>query len=110
MKQYTNSEQTAKLILIGMPKPFGTTEHQELVNKVWVTVSETYGDYTIGQLLSFLPASATQRIRRAATKRKWIVEVEVLGKDGKRYICYHYKELIDALYVMIVRLKEVGVI
>lgn len=110
MKQYTTSEQTVKLILIGMPKPYGTTEHQELVNKVWVTVSETHGDYTIGQLLSFLPASASQRIRYIATKRAWIVDVDVLGKDGKCYRGVYYAELIDALYDMIVKLKGEGVI
>lgn len=106
MKQHTTPEQTAKLILMGMPKPYGTTEHQELVNNVWVTVSETHGDYTIGQLLSFLPASASQRIRYVATKRAWIVDVDVLGKDGKCYRGVYYAELIDALYNMIVKLKE----
>lgn len=110
MKQYTTPEQTAKLILIGMPKPYGTTEHQELVNKVWVTVSETHGDYTIGQLLSFLPALASQHVRYVATKRAWIVDVDVLGKDGRCYRgCYH-RELIEALYVTIIKLKEEGVI
>lgn len=110
MRQYTTPEQTAKLILIGMPKPYGTTEHQELVNKVWVTVSEMHGDYTIGQLLSFLPVSASQRVRYVATKRAWIVDADVLGKDGRCYRgCYH-REFVDALYRMIVKLKEVGVI
>lgn len=110
MKQHTNSEQTAKLILIGIPKPWGTTEHQELVNKVWVTVSETHGDYTIGQLLSFLPASASQRIRYVATKRAWIVDVDMLGKQGKCYRGIYYAELIDALYAMILQLNEERVI
>lgn len=110
MKQYTTPEQSAKLILMGMPKPHGTTEHQELVNKVWVTVSETHGDYTIGQLLSFLPASASQRIRYVATKRAWIVDVDVLGKDGKCYRGVYYAELVDALYDMCIQLKAEGVI
>lgn len=110
MKQYTTPEQTAKLILMGMPKPYGTTQHQELVNKVWVTVSETHGDYTIGQLLSFLPASASQRIRYVATKRAWIVDVDVLGKDGKCYRGVYYAELIDALFAKIVILREERVI
>lgn len=110
MKQYTTPKQTAKLILIGIPKPWGTTEHQELVNKVWVTVSETHGDYTIGQLLSFLPASASQRIRYVATKRAWIVDVDMLGKQGKCYRGIYYAELIDALYAMILQLNEERVI
>jgi hypothetical protein len=110
MKLYTSESQTVKLILIGMPKPHGTTEHQELVNKGWITVSETHGDYTIGQLLSFLPASASQRIRYVATKRAWIVDVDVLGKDGKCYRGVYYAEFIDALYDMVIKLKEEGVI
>lgn len=110
MKQYTTPGQTAKLILMGMPKPYGTTEHQELVNKVWVTVSETHGDYTIGQLLSFLPASASPRIRYVATKRAWIVDVDVLGKDGKCYRGVYCAEFIDALFNLIIKLKEEGVI
>lgn len=110
MKQYTTTEQTAKLILIGMPKPNDSTEHQEVVNNVWVTVSVTHGDYTIGQLLSFLPASASQRIRYVATKRAWIIDVDVLGKDGKCHRGVYYAELVDALYNMIFKLKEEGVI
>lgn len=110
MKQYTNGQQTAKLIELGLPKPYGTIEHQELVDKVWVTVSETHGDYTIGQLLSFLPASASQRIRYVATKRAWIVDVDVLGKDGKCYRGVYYAELVDALFYVIVKLKEEGAI
>ena len=110
MKQYTTPEQTAKLILIGMPKPYGTIEHQELINKVWVTVSETTGNYTIAQLLSFLPASASLRIRYVATKRAWIVDVDVLGKQGKCHRGVYHTEFIYALYDMIVKLKEKGVI
>lgn len=110
MRQYTTPEQTAKLILMGMRKPYGTTEHQELVNKVWVTVSETHGDYSIGQLLSFLPESASLRIRYVATKRAWIVDVDVLGKQGKCYRGVYYAEFIDALYNAIVKLKEEGML
>lgn len=106
MKQYTTPEQTARLVELGLPRPYGTTEHQELVNKVWVTVSETHGNYTIGQLLSFLPASASQRIRYVATKRAWIVDIDMLGKQGKCYRGTYYAELIDALYDMIIKLKR----
>lgn len=114
MKQYTTPEQTAKLILMGMPKPYGTIEHQELVDKVWTTVSETHGDYTIGQLLDFLPCTATQSIRYVATKRAWTITVDVLGKSSDpKAICYigsYRPSLVDALYDMIVRLKGEGVI
>lgn len=114
MKQYTTPEQTAKLILMGFPKPYGTITRQELVDKVWVTVSETHGDYTIGQLLDFLPTSATQHIHYVATKKAWTITVDVLGKSNnpqaRCYISPYYPRLIDALYDMVVKLKEKGVI
>lgn len=114
MKQYTTPEQTAKLIMLGFPKPYGTIEHQELVDKIWVTISETHGDYTIGQLLDFLPTSATQNIRYVATKRAWTISVDVLGRSNdsraRCYISPYYPLLINALYDMCVKLKAEGVI
>lgn len=114
MRQYTTPEQTAKLILMGFPNPYGTTEHQELVNGIWVTVSETHGDYTIGQLLDFLPTTATHHIRYVATKKAWTITVDVLGKSNKPsarcYISPYYPHLIDMLYEMVVKLKETAVI
>lgn len=110
MKQYLSSEQTAKLILLGMPKPYGSIQHQELVNKVWITVSESHGDYQIGQLLSFLPKTASQRIRYVATKQAWIIDVDVLGKQGRCHRGPYHKEFIDALFAMVVKLKVEGVI
>lgn len=112
MKLCTTPKQTVKLILIGMPKPYGTVEHQQLVDKKWVTVSESHGEYPIEQLLSFLPETASKRIRYVATKRAWVVDVDVLGKSGcaKCYRGAYYAELVDALYEMIVKLKEEGAI
>lgn len=57
--------------------------------------------------------SAIQGIRRSeSTKRAWIVDVDVLGKSGvgKCYRGTYHPRLIDALYDMIVKLKEEGVI
>lgn len=112
MKQYTTVKQTAKLIELGMPKPYGTVEHQQLVDKKWVTVSESHGEYSIGQLLSFLPENSTKRIRYVATKRAWVVDVDVLGKSdcSNYYRGVYHAELVDALYNMIVKLKAEGVI
>ena len=73
MRQETRIEQTCKLILLGFPKPYGTEEHQQLTEDGWVTISETAGNYTIGQLLDFLPATATQHIRYVATKKAWTI-------------------------------------
>lgn len=114
MRQETRIEQTCKLILMGFPKPYGTEEHQELTEDGWVTISETAGNYTIGQLLDFLPTTATHHIRYVATKKAWTLSVDVLGKskDAKArcYIGSYYPHLIDALYQMVVTLKENGVI
>lgn len=112
MKQYTTPDQTAKLILIGMPKPYGTVEHQQLVDKKLVTVSESRVEYSIERLLSFLPETASKRIRYVATKRAWVVDVDVLGKSGcaKCYRGAYHAELVDALFDMILKLQEEEVI
>lgn len=114
MRQETRIEQTCKLILMGFPKPYGTEEHQQLTEDGWVTISETTGNYTIGQLLDFLPTTATQHICYVATKKAWTLSVDVLGKSKYAQArCYkgsYCPHLIDALYDMCVKLKEKGVI
>lgn len=106
MKQYTTPEQTAKLIELGFEKPKMAAPALK-----WVDGEPTFEpQYTIGELIEILPESASQRLRYVATKRAWIVDVDVLGKDGKCHRGIYYAELIDALYNMVVKLKEEGVI
>lgn len=109
MKQYTTPEQTAKLIELGfVPKVE--------IKEVQVVHSEIHVDhdchFAIGDLIEMLPKSASQRLRYVATKRAWIVDVDVLGKSGvgKCYRGIYHPRLIDALYEMIVKLKKEGVI
>ncbi|MBO7281043.1 MAG: hypothetical protein J6V00_07770 [Bacteroidaceae bacterium] len=102
MKMYTNSKQTAKLIELGFEP--STRVPFEVAN------DELGYTYSIGELIEMLPENVSQRIRYVATKRAWVVDADVLGKDGRCYRgCYH-RELIEALYVTIIKLKEEGVI
>jgi hypothetical protein len=108
MKQYTNSEQTAKLIELGFEKPR---------IDAGVTKWEGYepictGSYTLGELIEMLP-----KIYPKITT-PYCFEI---GFDTNNYIVrYTYDngyievtsavELVDALYDMMVKLKEEGVI
>lgn len=108
MKQYLNSEQTAKLIELGFEKPKMAAPALK-----WVDGVPTFEpQYTIGELIEMLPKNSSKSIRYVATKRTWVVDVDVLGKSrcAKCYRGAYHAELIDALYDMIVKLKEVGVI
>ena len=106
MKQFTSIEQTAKLIELGFERPKMAAPALK-----WVDGEPTFEpQYTIGELIEMLPENMSQRIRYVATKRAWIVDADVLGKDGRCYRgCYH-RELVEALYVTIIKLKEEGVV
>ena len=121
MKQCTLNDQTAKLIELGFEKPksIGGYEPTFHVNYEGIEVSEViigadknapiYA-YSIGELIELLPENSSKRIRYVATKRAWIVDVDVLGKSGVGE-CYrgaYHPRLIDALYDMVVKLKEEG--
>lgn len=105
MRQCTTPEQTARLIELGFEKPRVFAWYVKAIRKEVVCK-----EYSIGELIAMLPESASQRLRYVATKRAWIVDVDVLGKQGRCHRGAYYKELIDALYAMILKLKEAGVI
>lgn len=87
MKQYTTREQTAKLIARGFKKP-----------------KDDKG-YTIGELIEMLPefSSIYDLTDMHTMKRSWYVgHVSTLNVSAD--------ELVDALYTMIIKLKEKGVI
>lgn len=101
MRQYTNESQTAKLIELGLEKPR---------IDAGVTKWEGYepictGSYTIGELIEMLPEfSCIYDLTNVHTmKRCWYVgHVSTLNVSAD--------ELVDALYDMIIKLKEEGVI
>lgn len=96
MKMYTNSEQTAKLIGLGFERP-----------RLLYFGNKTIGDYayTIGELIEMLPeySSIYDLSNMHTMERCWYVgHISTLNVSAD--------ELIDALYDMILRLKEEGVI
>lgn len=105
MKMYTNSEQTAKLIELGFDKPtmknIPTPEGE--VNEEW---------YSIGELIEMLPIS----FENDNDDTSWL-EIEAGAAWSISYSSFGFidydcerTELIDALYDMVVKLKEEGVI
>ena len=107
MIQYTNEIQTAKLIELGLPKPKGLADAEPSSGK-WVREA-----YSIGELLSFLPENIAKENEMPSTLNisllngEWCVEyADFLGAD----FSFRRVELIDAIFDMIVKLKEKGVI
>lgn len=106
MKQYTNQEQTEKLIELGFPKPQHALpirqEGQALIHGL---------RYCIGELIEFLPLELQLE---SYMVRRTIVGNEVLYCD--EYIDWvelrfnQHKEIIDNLFDACVTLKEEGVI
>ena len=105
---YTNSNQTAKLIELRFEKPKKRIVKQRFDRSTssWIVVGEE-GDYSIGELLSFLPLTIqwTPRVIRGN-----VIEYSFETEGSELYYCNAHNELIDNLYDMILRLKEEGVI
>ena len=105
MKQYTSSTQTAKLIELGFEKPKGLAD-AEPSSGVWVRPA-----YSIGELIEMLPDEINNdtlpdRLGFYIDHNKmWTVDYSsVLGASYSTY----RTELIDALFDMVVKLKERG--
>lgn len=108
MKQYTTPDQTAKLIELGLPKPwYYSTDKYTIIHTGFEIIN-----YSIGELIGMLPISISHEdtlYDRVISKNEvcyysWIFEV-YFG-----LICDEEKELIDNLYNMIVYLKETSTI
>lgn len=102
MKQYTTPEQTTKLIELGFEKPKMAAPALK-----WVDGEPTFEpQYTIGELIEILPTIVDDF-------SLWIGRDE---RSNQWFVKYHPRtlvadeELIDALYDMIVKLKEKRVI
>ena len=111
IKLYTTIEQTAKLVDLGFERP--TIAAPSLK---WVDGEPTFEpQYTIGELIEMLPRVYTKceivyvlNIEAWDNQKGWDVQYF----DGIDTIAHYTpaNELIDALWVMIVKLKEEGVI
>ena len=91
MRQYTTQEQTSKLIELGFEKPKSETEETLFTDNFYRPA------YSIGELIEML--NNQEKLTLVKLEHKW-------------YVNYHTKdvELIDALYEMILKLKEEGMI
>lgn len=118
MKQYLNSEQTAKLIELGFVRPKGLADAEPSSGK-WVREA-----YAIGELIQMLPKTIIHEIwwgEEKGMEGVWGLCIDTEATDygwdvtytrnSSAYLCRVGRtELIDALYDMIVKLKEEGVI
>ena len=96
MKQYTNSDQTAKLIELGVEQPKSIEVYRDghcvpFVEQRWV--------YSIGELIEMLGVYLSS-----------IRHIGIVYCVNAQGIERRSEELIDALYDMIIKLKEDGVI
>lgn len=107
MKQFTNAEQTAKLIELGLDTPRNFFESLAFADKSRCA-------YSIGELMEMLPMAIDKNKLEIWTPATW--DEWGISYGWHEYDEYHYllhsanKELIDALYDMILKLKEEGVI
>lgn len=113
MKQYTTPEQTAKLIELGVEKPKSEVEC-DLPKGDWrigqVGIRKTY---SIGELLSFLPNDFRDKNKNLHTLSIYTGElgmwkINYIGFESRIRTCEY--ELVDAIYDMLIKLKEEGVI
>ena len=110
MKMFTNNDQTAKLIDMGFEKPSSIASVEPIYGMGGISVAKAY---TIGELLSFLPENIAKENEMPSTLNisllngEWCVEYsDFLGAD----FSFRSVELIDAIFDMIVKLKEKEVI
>lgn len=98
MKQYTTPEQTAKLIELGFEKPKMAAPALK-----WVDGEPTFEpQYTIGELLSLLPDDGVADRRLEFDGFHWFVDWDSFDKIRQTM----GSELVDALYDMLVDIKE----
>lgn len=108
MKMYTNAEQTTKLIELGFERPSPSFYS---IGATWVKCE---GNYSIGELLSFLPRVISNKKFDYATINifhdtiNWVVGY-VDRNDIMRFITSDI-ELIDALCTLCRKIKAAGMI
>ena len=101
MKQYLSSEQTAKLIELGFEKPKSKVSFEVGNDELGYT-------YSIGELIEMMPREDRSGFRSMEYDGlEWVVNWD--NDDGKINQVVA-NELNDALYDMIIKLKEEGVI
>lgn len=101
MKQFTTPEQTAKLIELGFTEPKYPRYELDIANEQSPSLLnvKTLKDYTIGELIEIMGYDLYSIHYKGLA---WEVKSERVETSKS--------ELVDALYAMIVKLKEEGVI
>ena len=117
MKQYTSPEQTAKLIELGFEKPKNERWVLDVANESTPSIQNRVKrqDYSIGELIEMLP-----EVLAPSNNDDWEMPLSIstdsfmwtVEYDGGCFSPYEAasNELIDALYDMVIKLKEEGVI
>lgn len=125
MKQYTNTEQTSKLIELGFSRPKSISSIK-VTGDIITTADDLIGEpssvmggkhianYSIGELIEMLP--------KELEKHSWdfySIDIyfdtfnwNVCYKNRKGQIAYQtssIEELVNALFEMVVKLKEEGI-
>lgn len=114
MKQYTNGQQTAKLIELGFEKPINTVVKEEPIYREgsiidWKPIAEE-GSYSIGELIEFCPRVIGRigqdyvTIEISHDTVHWIVGYTDF--DDRLTYATSNSELIDAIFDMLIKLKE----
>lgn len=105
MKQYTTQEQTAKLIALGFDKPNPSFYRN---GATWI---QCEGNYSISELLSFIPKEIENEEDDFAAIFQITAGWEIYYTTYSDIFYYFNNvELVDALYDMVVKLKEEGII
>ena len=110
MKMYLNSDQTAKLIELGFKKPPKKgLLFQSSTGNCYTDLMIAEENYSIGELIEMLPDVVESEDSEYATLQmyfdlfNWIIEYT--GVEETQYAT-SATELIDAIYDMVVKLKE----
>lgn len=109
MKQYLDQQQTAKLIELGFDKP----KSYHAIEWDGMEAYDYQLDYSIGELIEMLPMNINndgrfEELIIHPNYNNWVVKYSGFFREPTYLICR--EELVDALYDMIVKLKEEGVI
>lgn len=109
MKMYLDESQTAKLMELGLPKPSSIASVEPIYGMGGISVAKAY---SIGELIEMLPKKIEMSDDETGELEVsfGFVCMVYYTSFGVIYYDIEAKELIDALYVMILKLKEEGVI
>lgn len=104
MKKHTDTIQTMRLLSLGFPPPKGVSK----LSLDWDMDTVPTFDYSIGELIEMLEEVASVVISYSYQKRGYYVRVIIPKRIGGGMYRISQIELVDALYDMIIRLKEEG--